>query len=378
MNEIFSFYSQIFITTLRMLDGEIPNDPEPKCELFNFFSYVVQCVLALLSFSVLVFKRFRETPMRPWKVWFFDASKQVCSAGTQHGLNLLLSIMASVETTADECKWYFINFFLDTTIGVLICYGMMSCVQYFVKKHKIDILVTGFYFERTMVKGKLKYRLKIKMYLAQLVNWIIIIILNKFIMFGLNKLCKVPFEAVGNLVLKPFTFDDRVELVMVMIVFPVIFNIIQFWVFDEILKFSPAGDQSNDLIIHAMKDENEADFMERISENLDGKNDETRISSIKPGLNISSCTSSGTSTPEEASSNIKEIKEENEEEKLDVEKKNEKEEPLITQERNEEIYLKEEENLEVKEENKKEDLKEEIKVDSEEKKENEGLIEETA
>ena len=65
-------------------------------------------------------------------------------------------------------------------------------------------------------------------------------------MFGLNHLCKTYFEAIGNFILKPFVFNHKVELLMVMIVFPLIFNAIQFWVFDEILKFNlnPESDRN--------------------------------------------------------------------------------------------------------------------------------------
>ncbi|MCQ2816479.1 MAG: STIMATE family protein [archaeon] len=314
------YYYDVGISTIgRILDE---TEKTQKCELFNFFSYLVQLCLAILSFSVLVFKRYRERPMRPWKVWFFDISKQIASACTQHCLNLLLSVIASVETTADECIWYFLNFLLDTTIGILSCYLMMSLVQWIVKKYRIDILKTGFYFEKTIVDGQPRYRLKIKMYLAQLINWIIIIIINKFIMFGLNRLCKVPFEAVGNFLLKPFTFNDKLELIMVMIVFPVIFNIIQFWVFDEILKFNPEAGQT-DVLINAMEDENEAQIKEQIlkeGENktemvsIDSNKDETKLNE-NPSLNTS-ISSAGTSTDLNKSNNEITNKEDNKKDKL--------------------------------------------------------------
>ena len=67
-------------------------------------------------------------------------------------------------------------------------------------------------------------------------------------MFGLNHLCKTYFEAIGNFILKPFVFNHQVELLMVMIVFPLIFNAIQFWVFDEILKFNVNPESDRNLL----------------------------------------------------------------------------------------------------------------------------------
>ena len=157
-----------------------------------------------------------------------------------------MSVFLSEDTTADECIWYFLNFFLDTTIGVLICYTFMKLLECIVQKYQINFLKSGFYFEEIKRNNKIYYRIKMKMYFSQLMSWLTIIIINKFLMFGLNHLCKDYFEAVGNFILKPFVFNHKVELLMVMIVFPLLFNAIQFWVFDEILKFNinPESDRN--------------------------------------------------------------------------------------------------------------------------------------
>lgn len=233
-----------------------PEKPkQSRCELFSLFSIFVQGILAVLTYLVLVLKRYREKPRRPWKIWFFDTSKQVCSAVTQHLLNLLLSVISNNVEISDECVWYFINFLMDTTIGIFFCYLMMKAIKYYVDKYNISILKSGFYFEKENVNGKMKYRLKIKMYFFQLINWLVVIIINKLMLFGINRLARYPLEVFGNFILKPFFVHEKLELVMVMIVFPVIFNITQFWIFDEILKFNPTGTDSKDLIIDAMKDE---------------------------------------------------------------------------------------------------------------------------
>jgi len=43
----------------------------------------------------LVFKRWREVPRRPVKVWAFDASKQVLGSALLHVLNLIMSMLSS-------------------------------------------------------------------------------------------------------------------------------------------------------------------------------------------------------------------------------------------------------------------------------------------
>lgn len=67
---------------------------EGQCKLLGPFSLLVQSLLGLLSLSSLIYKRYKEYPnRRPWKVWFFDVSKQVFGAIGIHFLNLLLSIL---------------------------------------------------------------------------------------------------------------------------------------------------------------------------------------------------------------------------------------------------------------------------------------------
>ncbi len=141
------------------------------------------------------------------------------------------------ETKKDECVWYFLNFFLDTSIGILICYGLMKIANYIVEKKDISFLKSGFYFEVKYKKGKPRYKLKMMMYFSQLLLWEFIIILNKILMFILNFICQSLFFEIGSYILSPFASNKRIKLIMVMVIFPVIFNAIQFWVFDELLKF---------------------------------------------------------------------------------------------------------------------------------------------
>jgi len=48
--------------------------------------------LALLA---LVYKRYRERPQRPIKIWFFDVSKQVVGSILVHAANVFMSMLTS-------------------------------------------------------------------------------------------------------------------------------------------------------------------------------------------------------------------------------------------------------------------------------------------
>lgn len=90
--------------------------------MVGFLGIMIQLALGVLSFSVLIIKRLREHPQRPWKIWLFDTSKQLVSQMMAHFINLTISIaLAYNDSSSDECLWYFTTNVLDNTLGVLIC-----------------------------------------------------------------------------------------------------------------------------------------------------------------------------------------------------------------------------------------------------------------
>jgi hypothetical protein len=66
-----------------------------ECELLGPFAILVQGSLGVLALLSLVFKRWRERPQRPLKIWSFDVSKQVVGSILVHIANLLMSLLSS-------------------------------------------------------------------------------------------------------------------------------------------------------------------------------------------------------------------------------------------------------------------------------------------
>lgn len=73
-----------------------PEEPG-QCHLLGPFALFVQGALGAVALLSLVYKRWRETPKRPWKIFFFDVSKQVVGSGLTHVLNLAMSMLGSVD-----------------------------------------------------------------------------------------------------------------------------------------------------------------------------------------------------------------------------------------------------------------------------------------
>lgn len=74
-----------------------PHDGDDRgdCRLLGPFALFVQLALGGLALMSLVYKRWRERPQRPLKIWFFDASKQVFGSVLVHMANVFMSMLTS-------------------------------------------------------------------------------------------------------------------------------------------------------------------------------------------------------------------------------------------------------------------------------------------
>ena len=98
---------------------------EGECELLGSFAILIQGALGILALGSLVFKRWRERPQRPVKIWAFDVSKQVVGSILLHLANLLMSMLSSgtltvsspseSASTANPCSFYLLNLAIDVS-----------------------------------------------------------------------------------------------------------------------------------------------------------------------------------------------------------------------------------------------------------------------
>ena len=72
-----------------------PSGGQGECRLLGPFALLVQLALGGLALMSLVYKRWRERPQRPVKIWFFDASKQVFGSVLVHMANVFMSMLTS-------------------------------------------------------------------------------------------------------------------------------------------------------------------------------------------------------------------------------------------------------------------------------------------
>ena len=106
-------------------DGSRPGTENGECNLLGPFALIIQGSLGALALLSLVYKRWRERPQRPVKIWAFDASKQVVGSMLLHIANLLMSMLSSGQlaitiTTAGDyqanpCSFYLLNLAIDVS-----------------------------------------------------------------------------------------------------------------------------------------------------------------------------------------------------------------------------------------------------------------------
>ncbi|KAG2195994.1 hypothetical protein INT47_011499 [Mucor saturninus] len=207
-------------------------DDGAGCKLLDSFAIFVQLVLATLAFSTLYIKRQRESPQRPLFIWSFDVSKQLLGGGVIHTLNLVASHFFGKsldgEPESNPCVWYFLNILIDTTFGVLIIWAVLSSVKHLTRFYKLDGFQSGVY-------GDPPLRNQIKMWAKQLGVYILALVTMKVVVLFLFGICPW-LEGFGEWVLSWTAGNYRLQVLFVMLVFPLVMNIVQFWIVDTIVK----------------------------------------------------------------------------------------------------------------------------------------------
>ena len=209
-----------------------------ECKLLGgILSYLIQIFLGIVAISSLVYKRHIERPQREWIIWAYDVGKQLIGGFFIHCANIIVSDLLH-NNGGDECAFYFLNFFVDCTLGVGIVYIIHDGICYIIK--------TYVYSESIFANiGEYGDPPKINIWLKQISLYLFSLLINK-ILVGLifyNLLNEITY--VGNWLFGPLQPYPDTELLVVMIICPWILNTFQMWIFDYILKSKNNEDKLN-------------------------------------------------------------------------------------------------------------------------------------
>lgn len=188
--------------------------------LVDRFGVLIQGVLAVVAFSTLMLKRWKEPKeeRRPWRIWFYDTSKQAIGALFIHFTNIFLSDL----TEEDPCSLYLMIFLLDATLGMLVIWLSVKSVSAIVERRRYTLLVFGEYGDPPQAAA----------WLGQCGLYLLIMIVEKTI---ITLVLLIPGWTKLQEILLDYIPDPKLELVLVMLVVPFIVNAIMFWVVDSLI-----------------------------------------------------------------------------------------------------------------------------------------------
>ncbi|KAG5838342.1 store-operated calcium entry regulator STIMATE-like [Anguilla rostrata] len=186
--------------------------------LMDSFGIFLQGLLAVVAFSTLMLKRFREPKheRRPWRIWFLDTSKQAIGMLFIHFANVYLSDL----TKEDPCSLYLINFLLDASLGMLLIYAGVRAVSAVVEWRQWDSLRFGEYGEPVQCSA----------WVGQCALYILIMMFEKVLIILVLLIPQWKQLALLN----PIDNPD-LELAIVMLIVPFFVNALMFWVVDNFL-----------------------------------------------------------------------------------------------------------------------------------------------
>ncbi|KAG4439620.1 hypothetical protein IFR05_004915 [Cadophora sp. M221] len=274
-----------------------PHDPPEKngqCELFGSFAILIQGSLGLCALLALVYKRWRERPQRPLKIWFFDVSKQVFGSVLVHIANLLMSMLSSgqfdirldassvvTRRMVDEkgnykpnpCSFYLLNLAIDTTIGIPILIFLLRILTALFLLTPLgsppESISSGNYGTPPRAWWWFKQSI---IYFMGLMGMKICVLIIFLVLPWISR--------VGDWALRWTEGDEALQVIFVMLVFPVIMNATQYYIIDSFIKNqkpegheripdadSEAGDESGDGGSRGL-------YVEGRSEGLDSDDDE--------------------------------------------------------------------------------------------------------
>lgn len=194
----------------------------------------------------LVYKRWRERPQRPVKIWFFDVSKQVVGSALVHVANLLMSMLSSgqlsVQATVEPrrndarghfqpnpCSFYLLNLAIDTTLGIPILIIILRIITALFS-------MTAFGQPNESIQtGNYGSPPRAKWWVKQSLIYFIGLLLMKFCVL-LIFLILPWISQVGDWALRWTEGNETVQIFFVMLFFPLVMNATQYYIIDSFIK----------------------------------------------------------------------------------------------------------------------------------------------
>ncbi|KAG5980545.1 hypothetical protein E4U55_003921 [Claviceps digitariae] len=257
MTAILTAVSSTMAAAATAIPASSPSSPhssggsEGECQLLGSFALFVQAALGALALLSLVYKRYRERPQRPLKIWFFDVSKQVFGSGLVHVANVFMSMLTSgkfsiklepgnAATAAararsdnsydpNPCSLYLLNLGIDTTLGIPILIILLKIITGIAALtpfgKPLESIQSGHYGHPPNAWWWLKQSV---IYFCGLFGMKICVLIIFLLMPWISE--------VGDWALSWTEGDEKLQIAFVMMIFPLVMNGLQYYIIDSFIK----------------------------------------------------------------------------------------------------------------------------------------------
>ncbi|EGF98913.1 uncharacterized protein MELLADRAFT_76003 [Melampsora larici-populina 98AG31] len=211
-----------------------PNLDTDTCALLGPFALAIQGLMACIVLGSLLVKRHREKPKRKYRIWTADVSKQVIGQAFVHSLNILIAAsIASLPSKGNPCALYFMNIFIDTTLGVFILLLILRFLT-----HLLSVLLRLPPASMGLASGTYPRPFLIS-WLKQLGLYLIALALLKLTVVAMFYVGGETLIRFGDRLIEAVSPNAKVQVVIVVMVGPTILNVLQFLLIDSFIRHTP-------------------------------------------------------------------------------------------------------------------------------------------
>lgn len=204
----------------------------------------MQLSLFSLCAGALLVKRAYEYPKRSWRIFALDVSKQGLSATLTHGVNTFAAVILENQSShGDGCDWYFLNFIFDVVVVMGITFVIHSMITAWAERNEVVSLQSGVYLSVHDSRYIYMYsyddldkHINYRVFLIQLFVWLLIIAVAKVIQFAIEIHFSTFLIDVSIACLQWMNPHPDLKVAAVVIAFPAVMNVIQFWIQDNFLQ----------------------------------------------------------------------------------------------------------------------------------------------
>ncbi|WWC66574.1 uncharacterized protein I206_100477 [Kwoniella pini CBS 10737] len=214
-----------------------PHTDEDRCKLLGTTGLIVQAIMGVLVILSLVVKRQLEKRKRSWRIWVYDVGKQLAGQAVVHVLNVLISDVVAKVAHNNPCSLYFLNVLIDTTLGVgIIYFSLKSYTWYFSTYLAYDGFISGQYGHPP---NPIFWCKQLAPYLMSIITMKILVLLP----LTLPGISRALITWSHNML---DFLGPRGQVIFVMAIFPLVMNVVQFCLVDQVIKAGKDEDEDGD------------------------------------------------------------------------------------------------------------------------------------